>query len=84
MALRLVPVRYVAIGLNPIDAEIVAVKFRFNEPIGWAVRIFGYCLNKSGKWEFEPSPSNRSDAFIERTRWATAEEAAAALEAADG
>lgn len=29
--------------------------------------------SKSGKWEYEPLPSSRSDAFILRTRFPTAE-----------
>jgi len=44
----------------------------------WAVTRAGSCLNKGGGWEYEPSPSSRTEAFFERTRWATAEAAAEA------
>lgn len=27
------------------------------------------CLNVDGKWEYEPSPSNRDDAFYDRCRF---------------
>jgi hypothetical protein len=45
----------------------------------WAVRLFGACLNRDGDWEDEPLPSNRSDAFKQRCRFATAQEAAEVL-----
>lgn len=51
----------------------------------WAVRKLGYCWNKDGDWEEEPSPSNRDDAFIERTRFSfdkACQEAQNALDAA--
>ena len=42
----------------------------------WAIRsLYGDCLNKSGEWEDEPSPSNRDNEFFARCRWITAEEA---------
>lgn len=57
---------------------------RYGEgPVLWAVTGgFGYVLGKSGRWEFEPQPSSRTDAFIERCRWTSFDEAyAAALKA---
>lgn len=41
---------------------------------GWAVRLGTYVLNRSGSFEYEPMPSNRSAEFVERTRY-TREEA---------
>lgn len=35
----------------------------------WAIVDMGYCLNTDGEWEPEPRPSNRDEAFIERTRF---------------
>lgn len=35
----------------------------------WAIINGGHCLNRDGVWEWEPSPSNRDEAFIERTRF---------------
>lgn len=40
----------------------------------WAVKKMGSCLNVDGEWEYEPSPSNREDDFLERCRF-TEEEA---------
>jgi len=51
----------------------------------WAVRYRGDVLNKQGEWEWEPMPSGRDDAFLGRTRFATADEAiAAAIRAREG
>ena len=52
---------------------------RMNSPFykgeKWAVRRAGDCLNKAGEWEWEPSPSARDDAFYERCRFDTLEQA---------
>ena len=42
----------------------------------------GECLNRQGCFEFEPSPSNRDQAFLERCRWSDFGDAAKALEEA--
>lgn len=44
----------------------------------WSVCRGSDVLNRDGEWENEPPPSERSDNFIERTRFATAEDALAA------
>jgi len=44
----------------------------------WVIKDMAEVLNKDGNWEFEPSPSNRSTDFLERTRY-TFEEATAML-----
>lgn len=41
----------------------------------WAVVDGGLVLNQTGEWEYEPSPSNRDEAFLKRARFRTAEEA---------
>jgi hypothetical protein len=41
----------------------------------WAIREKGCCLNKQGKWEIEPIPSNRTNAFYKRCRWESVEAA---------
>lgn len=66
-------------GPNWRRMEVVATKFGDDgTPIAWAVRESGSVLNKNGQWEHEPLPSSRCDAFLERTRWPTALEAAEA------
>tara|TARA_Y100000034_G_scaffold103542_1_gene129244 strand:- start:250 stop:432 length:183 start_codon:yes stop_codon:yes gene_type:complete len=46
----------------------------------YAVRDAHTCLNKDGNWEWEPLPSSRDDAFLERCRFDTLEGAQTALE----
>ena len=48
----------------------------------FAVRIHGLCLAKNGEWEWEPIPSSRDGAFIERCRFLTFEDAQAAANTA--
>ena len=51
----------------------------------WAVRRGRCCLATDGKWEWEPSPSSRDDAFYARCRFASFDDAAdAALRALEG
>lgn len=59
-------------------AEVVARAFDNNaKPTSWAIHELGCVLSKDDNdWEIEPQPSSRDDAFIARTRFATAEEAA--------
>jgi hypothetical protein len=45
-------------------------------PVLWAVTNgCGDCMNKRGRWEFEPQPSSRTDAFLKRCRWESFHEA---------
>jgi len=43
----------------------------------WAISQGGRCLMKDGEWDWEPSPSERDDAFLEKARFASAQEATA-------
>lgn len=48
----------------------IEITNRLSDPVPtYAVRRAGNCLNKEGKWEWEPFPSSRDDAFLERCRW---------------
>lgn len=51
-------------------------------PAKWKVFKEGYCLAKSGDWEYEPMPSSRTDDFIERCRFDSAQEAITAARGA--
>lgn len=51
-------------------------------PAKWKVYKEGYCLAKSGDWEYEPMPSSRTDDFIERCRFDSAQEAITAARGA--
>lgn len=35
----------------------------------WAITNRGDCLNRDGKWEYEPQPSSRTPEFFERCRF---------------
>jgi hypothetical protein len=48
----------------------------------WAVRYRGQVLNQQGEWEWEPMPSSRTDEFLARCRFISAELAIAAAWAA--
>ena len=41
----------------------------------WVVYQSGYILNKQGEFEWEPLPSERSDGFLDNTRFASPKEA---------
>jgi hypothetical protein len=43
--------------------------------VRWAIRNGGSCLNRRGRWEIEPFPSSRTDAFYARCRYATPDDA---------
>lgn len=45
--------------------------------VRYAVERDGWVANARRQWEYEPLPSSREDDFIERTRFATWEDAAA-------
>jgi hypothetical protein len=70
-------------GLGPRDSRtprhtVVQARTQRDNSVLWSVSDGFHVLNKKGDWEYEPIPSSRDDAFIARTRWATAEEAKAA------
>ncbi len=41
----------------------------------WAIVCQGECLNHKGQWEWESSPSSRTDEFLKRCRWKSRDEA---------
>lgn len=64
--------------LNPIIIE--EARSPFYEGVRFAVRWMGRCLTREVEWEFEPQPSSRDEAFYERCRFMSFEEAAGAAE----
>lgn len=77
--MRVIPCAYRLDGLDVIGGrwaglEIIEKIQRDSKSL-WAVSIGQTCLNMFGEWEYEPQPSSRTDEFIERTRFATLEEA---------
>jgi hypothetical protein len=59
------------LGIRPVKYMVaktdIHVEWRGGD--NWAVTRTGDCLNKDGEWEWEPSPSNRDDAFLVRCRF---------------
>jgi hypothetical protein len=55
----------------------IVTHFQFSERVSiiwrqgnlWSVSECGLALNRDGDWEYEPSPSNRTDEFKARTRF---------------
>lgn len=41
----------------------------------WSICRAGLCLAQDGEWEYEPSPSSRSEEFIQSTRFDSLESA---------
>ncbi len=39
----------------------------------WAIVVGRECWTRESRWEIEPSPSNRDDAFLARSRWTLSE-----------
>ncbi len=58
----------------PDGSAIVRAQHRGGQEL-WAVRQDEQCLNKNGEWTFEPSPSQRSEEFLEQCRWPTRQDA---------
>jgi hypothetical protein len=74
--MQLSDLKIMSYSLGEIRGELVLLD-RVPGPAGdrWAIRAWGYCLNRDGKWDYEPMPSSRTDAFFARCRYATPEEA---------
>ena len=44
--------------------------------IRFAIRQVGACMDENGNWEYEPTPSSRSDEWLDRFRFGTWDAAA--------
>lgn len=62
-----------------IDASVFEVRVEWRGPSSWAVCRLGSCLHRrTGEWDFESSPSNRSERFLRYYRFDDRDEAVAA------
>ena len=71
-------VRSYVLGTAPHvgDETILEAMTQRDGSVLWAVRrSFGVCLNKQGHWEQEPASSNKTPAYFQRCRWASAQKA---------
>jgi len=74
---KLVPIEY---SYDAENGSLISIKYRGS---GWAVLSDGYrghTLNKYGEWEYEPQPSSRDEAYYQRNRYETLEEAIQTIE----
>ena len=60
------PTRYQVTGLDPNDedAHVWSINIEWRGPGDlWAVCRIERCLSTTGTWDYEPSPSNRTDEY---------------------
>lgn len=71
--IRLFPEKYRVI----LDDSFTNMTVESRGSTGWAIVSFetGETLNRDGDWEYESSPSNRTEDYLARNRYATVEEA---------
>ena len=60
---------YSALPLGHPEFGTWAVRVTWRGGENYAVKFLSQVLNRDGKWEYEPIPSERGDDFIERTRF---------------
>jgi hypothetical protein len=66
------------------DIRIRLMRSPFYQGDRYSVRCIGNCLSKDGKWECEPMPSSRDDAFYARCRFDSFADAVAAVKRLSG
>ena len=59
-----------------LDSIKIETAKQMDGSIKYAVRHMGACFTVEGKWEFEPIPSSRDDAFFKRCRFDSWQQAA--------
>lgn len=75
------PTTYTVTGLpeDDPDAHTWALRIEWRGPDSWAVCYMSRCLNHKNGWDWEPSPSGRTDKFIREHRFPLEEAKARAL-----
>jgi hypothetical protein len=71
------PSQYVLVEATPDTPQAITLNrlVRRDGTAKWAIRSGRNCYSKFGRWEWEPAPSRRDDAFLARCRFNTAHEA---------
>ena len=64
-------------GQDDVASVVLQRRRQLNGPDRWSVNDRGSVLDKDGDWAFDPSPSSRTDEYLETTRFATPDEAIA-------
>lgn len=70
------PISYARPG-RPSAQRLVTIDktYQRDGTFKWKVSRGRSCFNKQGEWEYEPLPSHRDDAFLQRCRYDTLSEA---------
>jgi hypothetical protein len=65
------PVGYLVSMIPEIgyDASSWSIKVERRGPDAWAVIHHSRCLHRSGRWDYEPIPSSRTDRWIKSHRF---------------
>ena len=76
MKIKWTPTEWKSNAVSINEVKIHTTESDDYKGIKFAVRTnSGFCLNKKGLWEYEPSPSNRDKKFYNRCRFNTFTEA---------
>lgn len=59
-----------------IDVEVRRNAFRPGD-VRWIVTCFGWTYTRDGRWLYEDIPGERTEAYVEATRWVERDEAVA-------
>ena len=73
--IELIPCKYRVDGRDGLDEIHISERRRPDGSPRWSIDSNTGVLNKKGIWEYEPSPSNRTEAFFKRCRFASLEKA---------
>jgi hypothetical protein len=74
--IRIFPTEYTVNDLSEddVNSAVWSIKIEWRGGDRWAITHIGRCLSRKGKWDMEPSPSNRTESWLTRHRF-TLEEA---------
>lgn len=54
---------------DDINSSIYSIKVEDAGRGRWAIRRMGRCLDANGDWDYEPTPSNREDDWLDAHRF---------------
>jgi hypothetical protein len=82
--IRINPTTYTVCGLpeSDVNAQVWRITIEWRGPLdSWAICHIGRCLSSRGRWDHEPLPSSRTEAFIRSHRFTLAEAKQKAIQA---
>lgn len=86
MDVRIEPVSYqvTAYPGDDLNTYLFAITVEYAGHGKWAIRRLSSCLGTDGEWDYEPSPSNRADEWLDSHRFTLGRALALAEEHAPG